>query len=283
MRTAPNFAGKRRPTGPAPSHAPQSPRPAAEALSQLTWPAVQDARTPVGPGDVFEGAVLFRQLRHLVQLPIEHIAYRLGTTIEVLQALEHGQTAALPPWPETVRVVTAYTGFATIDPRPVLSSIHAAMTARHHEEVRLSAAIEADRMGRTAGSARNPMRGNAGVEGDANDETAGPLTRAYDAALNACQAIATKVWSEGAVDSLKQRRVIAGLAITLPLALIMSLASGGPVQAVASVLPRPVTGFFKSIEDFMRVSMAPRREGFVWIEGVDPRTRKTDKLPSPKR
>jgi hypothetical protein len=225
-------------------------------------------------GDVFEGAVLFRQLRHVVQLPIEHVAYRLGTTIETLEALENGLTAHLPQWPETVRIVTAYTAFANIDPRPVLSSIHTAMTARY--EAALSHAVNHTAAGQMP--RRRVPKAVAGVRGEPNDPGSW-LGRGRQA----IKTLAWKIWPDGAIDSLKQRRVIAGLSVTLPLALLMSLASGGPVQAVASVMPRQVTVFFRSVENYMRVSMAPRRDGHVWIEVSDPRSRKTDKLPSPRR
>src|SRR3990170_2806236 len=71
-----------------------------------------------------ESAGLFRDLRRVLKLSLPQIALRLGSRIEVIEALETGNARRLPPWPETVRVVTAFTGLARIDPRPVLAIIH---------------------------------------------------------------------------------------------------------------------------------------------------------------
>jgi hypothetical protein len=231
---------------------------------------------PVGPGDVFEGAILFRQLRHLVQLPFEQIAYHLGTSIEVLQALESGSTRHLPPWPETVRVVTGYTAFASIDPRPVLSAIHAAMVARD------------EAMRRVAATGPSAILAQPSVRQPHTRPWAKPTAKVKTFALIERARVSLpelfrEVWRSDAVKSLKTTRVIAALSVTLPLAILLSWASGGPSNALASVIPKPVAGFITGIENFVRHSLAPRRDGLAWIEVVDPRERRTDKLPSPRR
>ncbi len=67
------------------------------------------------------------KLRRALGLTLATAASFAGTRIEVMVALESGDLAALPPWPETVRVVTQLTSLAQIDPRPVLGLIHQEM------------------------------------------------------------------------------------------------------------------------------------------------------------
>ncbi len=63
---------------------------------------------------------LFRELRRCLKLSLPELARRLETRIDVITALEAGDVRSLPSWPETVRVVSAYTMLVKIDPRPVL-------------------------------------------------------------------------------------------------------------------------------------------------------------------
>lgn len=66
---------------------------------------------------------LFLQLRRALGIPGDTLARLLGTTPATIAALESGQISRLPAWPETERVVRAYTAMAGIDPRPMLSRI----------------------------------------------------------------------------------------------------------------------------------------------------------------
>lgn len=77
-----------------------------------------------GPGPssaLAEAAQLFAGLRTVLNLTLEGAADLLATEPNVISALENGKLDALPPWPETQRLVEAYTGLAGCDPGPVLA------------------------------------------------------------------------------------------------------------------------------------------------------------------
>lgn len=76
-----------------------------------------------------EVAELFRDLRAATTLSEMDLAARLGTRADVVQALEHGALYALPPWPETCRVVNNYGALLNLDVRPLLRRIYAQLEA----------------------------------------------------------------------------------------------------------------------------------------------------------
>jgi hypothetical protein len=76
-----------------------------------------------------EVAELFRDLRAASNLSETDLAQRIATPIEVVQALEQGAIYALPPWPETCRVVNAYGTLLNLDTRPLLRRIYAQLEA----------------------------------------------------------------------------------------------------------------------------------------------------------
>lgn len=76
-----------------------------------------------------EVAELFRDLRVASNLSETDLAQRIATPIEVVKALEQGAIYALPPWPETCRVVNAYGTLLNLDTRPLLRRIYAQLEA----------------------------------------------------------------------------------------------------------------------------------------------------------
>ena len=70
-----------------------------------------------------EVARFFQDLRGALRLTPEQTAEALATRVYIIAALEAGRIGALPPWPETCRIVRTYAGFAGLDPRPVLHSL----------------------------------------------------------------------------------------------------------------------------------------------------------------
>jgi len=72
-----------------------------------------------------EVAELFRDLRAASNLSEVDLAATLATRPEVVQALEQGALYALPPWPETSRVVNSYGLLLNLDVRPLLRRIYA--------------------------------------------------------------------------------------------------------------------------------------------------------------
>jgi len=76
-----------------------------------------------------EVAELFRDLRSVSGLSEADLAAQLATRTEVVQALEQGALYALPPWPETYRVVATYGTLLNLDVRPLLRRIYAQVDA----------------------------------------------------------------------------------------------------------------------------------------------------------
>lgn len=80
-----------------------------------------------------QAAKFFFDVRRGLRLARVAIANRIGTDPKVIEALETGALDKLPAWPETVRIVTAYTHIIGMDPRPVLHALHFAYA--HHQEL----------------------------------------------------------------------------------------------------------------------------------------------------
>jgi hypothetical protein len=76
-----------------------------------------------------EVAELFRDLRVASGLSETDLAAQLATRLEVVQALEQGALYALPPWPETCRVVSSYGTLLNLDVRPLLRRVYAQVEA----------------------------------------------------------------------------------------------------------------------------------------------------------
>ncbi|HUU66672.1 MAG TPA: hypothetical protein VMW57_05230 [Methyloceanibacter sp.] len=76
-----------------------------------------------------EVAALFRDLRAASSLSETDLAAQIAAPIEVVKALEQGALYALPPWPETCRVVNAYGTLLNLDTRPLLRRIYAQIEA----------------------------------------------------------------------------------------------------------------------------------------------------------
>lgn len=76
-----------------------------------------------------EVAELFRDFRAASNLSEADLAARLATRIEVVQALEQGALYALPDWAETCRVVNNYGLLLNLDVRPLLRRIYAQVEA----------------------------------------------------------------------------------------------------------------------------------------------------------
>jgi len=218
-----------------------------------------------------ESAGLFRDLRRVLKLSLPQIALRLGTRIEVIEALETGNARRLPPWPETVRVVTAYTGLARIDPRPVLAIIH--------DEMVLAAAAREE-----LGATRPLLRARALLLAITAPVAAALSAAAGALAIGRNAARAARVAAAGrrrdAENPGRKRLLLLLLAGGAPLLLGTALARPGMLEATVSALPSPLARLVRGIEDYALQHMAPTHDGLKWIEVDDPRTRRTDKLQS---
>lgn len=78
----------------------------------------------IAAGARSQAARFFYERRQHLRLARGAVAYRVGTEIGVIEALETGDMARLPRWPDTVRVVHTYLQLVHMDPRPVLHALH---------------------------------------------------------------------------------------------------------------------------------------------------------------
>ncbi|MBX9925743.1 MAG: hypothetical protein K2Y05_05250 [Hyphomicrobiaceae bacterium] len=69
-------------------------------------------------------AAYFVWMRRQTGLSIHHTAAILHTEAYVIDALEAGDLAGLPAWPETVRIVQAYAGLAGADAAGPLNALY---------------------------------------------------------------------------------------------------------------------------------------------------------------
>ncbi len=80
-----------------------------------------------------EAAKFFYDLRRGLRLARVAVANHLNTEPEIVEALETGSLERLPPWQETVRIVSIYTQMVALDPRPVLNALHFALSHHHRQ------------------------------------------------------------------------------------------------------------------------------------------------------
>lgn len=201
-----------------------------------------------------EVAKFFVDLRRTIGASAAQASQHLKTPIPVISALERADVGALPPWPETQRIVLAYTAWAGIDGRPVLTALGILLTeAKQRRQTEQQAA--AVRPAVSASSERLRQIRLAISEG-------------------------ARRLPQEAFNHVRQRPVRTFYALSTPLALLMLSLHPHFFRDAANFLSRPVSAVVSKAEDIWAVNFAPRREGFRWIEVSDPRNRRDDKLKS---
>jgi transcriptional regulator with XRE-family HTH domain len=238
-----------------------------------------------------EAGELFQRIRQMAGLSLLQIAHRLRTTVAVIDALERGDVERLPPWPETVVVVSGFTAMAGVDPRPVLAAIRDGLSAKVIE----ARPVAAHTRGRTQQPEHtrprtvqkgpsDPVRALPHIKAVRQSVAGIPARLQMLVAKMAPLAARSSVFAKvPALNRPLRMPVAVSLAVTLPLALVVSFGGGGSLQAAVSGLPSPLSSAVRKVEDYMLRSMAVEKNGMTWIEVSDPRSRKTDKLPSPRR
>jgi hypothetical protein len=201
-------------------------------------------------------ARFFHDLRGALRLTPMQAAQALATRVDILAALESGQVDALPPWPETCRIVRTYASFAGLDPRPVL-----------HILEQLS--VAAPRAPVPPRAARRPILPNIGSQGAPILKAInGGGRRAADAARNVRRAVNDHAGRPG----------MALFAVTLSVAVVVLMTQTTVLEAAVAQLPPSMKRFVRGAQNYVIVRFAPVRDGLRWIDVPDPRTRRGDKL-----
>ncbi len=225
--------------------------------------AIAPSPPRAGPAALAEVGALFRDLRRALRLPLPELARRLATRLEVLQALETGEAHRLPPWPETVRVVKAFTALGRIDPTLVLAVLRQAIEAPPPR------ALPAPRANRTPWGRLAPVAVAA----------RSAATYMRSTASRAGLSVTRTPWTGWL--SLRGARGILAFGV-LSLGLIAYIAQAAPLGTIVSS-SSTLSRLSRAIEDRILWLRAPVRDGLRWIVVDDPRSRRTDKLDSRHR
>lgn len=250
-------------------------RETAGPVGRVPYPA-QRERLP----SAAEIGALFRDLRRILKLPLPELAARLGTRIDVVSALERGEIGRLPPWPETVRVVTGFTSMARIDPRPVLGIIRAHMEGK------------APVAGIGAESSRRRLHSFAKATAAAAGRVAATARSAASVAWGARQGMAQRwIASETAdmdpdADAHHSMGWIGRTGIMLLLVLSLTfatyLARSTGVEGALADLRAPIMRLANRAHDYIvretAAVTAASRDGLKIIDVDDPRSRRGDRL-----
>ena len=210
-----------------------------------------------------EVARFFQDLRRALDISQLQAAKRVATRIDIIAALEVGKVRALPPWPETCRIVRAYTGLAGLDARPVLRSLEMVLTMQVHAPEPESRRGP-PRLALPAPSKRSdPDRRTV-----ATPAMAGP----GEPALGVGDRL-RDFWEGRAARAAR-----ALFAVTVPVALVVLITQTSVLEAAVSKLPPSVARIVRGAQNYVIVQLAPVRDGLRWIDVPDPRTRRSDKL-----
>jgi hypothetical protein len=207
-----------------------------------------------------EVAHFFQDLRTALRLTPMQAAQSLVTRVDIVTALESGQIDALPPWPETCRIVRMYAGFAGLDPRPVLHVLEQLFAA-----IPRNPSANAPRRQRVA----NLQMPNLGRQG-------APIIRAIGGGGRRAAEAARNV--RRAVNEHAGRPGMALFTVTLGVALVVLITQTAVLEAAVSQLPPSMKRIVRGAQNYVIVRLSPVRDGLRWIDVPDPRTRKGDKL-----
>jgi hypothetical protein len=206
-----------------------------------------------------EVARFFTDLRGALRLTHAQTAQALATRVDIIAALEMGQIGALPPWPETCRIVRTYAGFAGLDPRPILHSLEQLFVAAP----RVQAPVP-------RGPRRNLVPNFTKQGAPIMAAIGGGGRRAAEAARN----------MRAAVNDRAGRPGMALFTVTMGIALILLITQTAVLEAAVSQLPPSMKRMVRGAQNYVIVRFSPVRDGLRWIDVADPRTRRGDKLQS---
>lgn len=227
---------------------------------------------------------VFREMRRALRLTEGEMALRLGTTPRVIADLEAGRLRALPPWPETTRIVSLLGRMLSVDPRPILQR----MSRQMGVEVAMPAAEPPSLVQRLdkAAAAQSPRQRavTALPVQQQSADASRAATRGQPVTKGRTAAVPTEEGPKIRRSAGKgRRRGKVLLAVAMPMVVIASgvwVVQKQPraLHASINLLPRTIAQPIRSSLDSLTLTLAPRREGLRWVEVDDPRTRKADKL-----
>jgi hypothetical protein len=262
-------------------------------------------------------AVVFRQIRAINELNEADMARRIGTGIDVVLSFEAGNVDALPPWPETARLIERYAALGGVDPAPLLSRILSLQTLPVIPPPRVErqpdpVQILSDALRRAPAPAQPapPDRSTAHRRSDQSRAPQQPLPEpavpvaAAPAASPIGFAARSRLTEEPATErprtvqpratepvatpqtaARRRRRVRNTILALSPVLLLLALfvglrAAPGTVYALAHTLPAPIGSATRGVIDVIAAQTATFKDGMRWIEVDDPRLRKAHRLPT---
>jgi hypothetical protein len=192
---------------------------------------------------------IFRNMRSALKVPRDALARRLATSTAVIDSFEAGAISALPHWKETERIVRSYCDLLRFDPEPVLWRLRSQFQV-------------AANYARTAPQPVTQPRSGLSRPGLREESSTG-----------------------GARPARRRRRARTLFVLSTPIVFAAGLVYLGqsasrPVYQAIALLPVPIAGPVRAGFDYFVGLTTPSRDGLTWIEVSDPRSRKTDKLPS---
>jgi Helix-turn-helix domain len=249
---------------------------AVEYPSRRTFPQEPARRGVARSGDgaaimPTEIGTLFRDLRRALALSMPQLARILKTRIGVLQALEMGDIERLPPWPETARVITAFTELGRIDPSPVLRILGAHMAA-NATPAQTSSPFHQDAVHKLKTLAQSANLGPGATR-----------ARQYSAAIlqtvaNKTATVAARTIRKRALPLyLPRKGLILLIAATCILGALYQI-DGSRLSSHLADLSPPLSRMLHRAQGYFRNQDESVKDGLRWIEVDDPRSRRGDRL-----
>jgi hypothetical protein len=192
---------------------------------------------------------IFRNMRAALKVTRDALARRLATSTAVIDSFEAGAISAFPHWKETERIVRSYCDLLRFDPEPVLWRLRSQFQV-------------AANYARTAPQPVTQPRSGLSRPGLREESSTG-----------------------GARPARRRRRARTLFVLSTPIVFAAGLVYLGqsasrPVYQAIALLPVPIAGPVRAGFDYLVGLTTPSRDGLTWIEVSDPRSRKTDRLPS---
>ena len=268
----------------------QTPSPRSSASHLAPVPSSRSLATL--PETYVQTATFFIALREYLDLSRDQIARQLATHPNVIFALETSDFGALPPWPQTRKLVAEYAALARIDPTPALTCLEYCLAVTPADVATPSSREASERAWPQAAlasqSAVHPVTyqpratpvalPNRFVTSDAID----PVD--HEADDDEHEPESPSRW-RSALAGLSPRSWpivrIAAVMIVLSVAGLFTQAS--TLQAAMARLPAPLNQLMRTAQDAVLVRTSAKFEGMPWINVADPRSRRSDKLPTTHR